>query len=120
MEGRELIRQIQNMLASSEKVLLVSCGEPEIERLLSERSKRDPQKKVVLLSEHNVNRPGSPNIEWIGLPEDSFLEIQKLYLSYEFSDQFTLLSADGNFGTILNYVKTGLLSAEEAVCALLD
>lgn len=46
-------------------------------------------------------------------------ELSDLYLTYEFSDKFSLF-ADGNqYGTIFNYVAADILTEREAVMAVL-
>ena len=48
-------------------------------------------------------------------------ELRKLYYLYEFSDDVFVISEDViNYPTIFNYVKTGILSLEEAMEALLQ
>ena len=53
------------------------------------------------------------------LPAEKYPELRQLYLTYEFSDKFRMISMEGNYGTLWNYVKTGLLTPDEAVEALL-
>ena len=120
MKRQGLIQNIQNMCALSDRVLLVSHDEAEIESLFAAYAKRKPQKKTLFLLKNNVSRRLLADADSVWLDEENFMEIRKLYLTYEFSDKFGLLVADSNFGTILNYVKTGLLSPEEAASALLD
>jgi hypothetical protein len=40
-------------------------------------------------------------------------EIVDLYRTYEFSDRVIYVSKESNYGTLYNYVKTGVLSEEE-------
>lgn len=46
-------------------------------------------------------------------PEEE-LGIKKLYLMYEFSDKVRLIEHSPQYGYLLNYVETGLLTWEEA------
>lgn len=50
--------------------------------------------------------------------EMSFKELQsafQLYNAYEFSDHFHVLTDCRQYGGLLNYVRTGILTMEEAV-----
>lgn len=48
-----------------------------------------------------------------------FMFIKKLYHTYQFSDRFQVISDETMYGTIFNYVDTGILTMEEAFDALL-
>lgn len=47
-------------------------------------------------------------------------EVMNLYRMYEFSDEIIVFSESSQYGSIWNYVRRGLLTAEEAIDALLD
>ena len=95
MKKQELIQNLQKELASFDSIVFVLCDEVEIERFFPV----------------HMNK--------ISLDEETYTTLRQLYLTYEFSDKFRMISMDGNYGTIWNYVKTGLLTPEEAVEALL-
>lgn len=46
-------------------------------------------------------------------------ELYDLYMTYEFSDKFSLFADGRQYGTIFNYVATGILTQREAVMAIL-
>ena len=95
MKKQELIQNLQKELASFDSIVFVLCDEVEIKKFFPVRMNK------------------------ISLDEEDYTELRQLYLTYEFSDKFRMISMDGNYGTIWNYVKTGLLTPEEAVEALL-
>ena len=45
--------------------------------------------------------------------------LAELYHMYEFSDRFQIVSYSGSYGTLFNYVHTGLLTLNEAIKAFL-
>ena len=51
------------------------------------------------------------------LSEEEFLT---LYRMYEFSNKVFLFSQEDSFGGLYNYVKTGILTVEEAISAFLQ
>ncbi len=46
-------------------------------------------------------------------------ELLKLYWTYEFSDRFIVLDDNNRYGSVWNYVREGILSAEEALESLI-
>lgn len=46
-------------------------------------------------------------------------KLEDLYYTYEFSDKFRILSEPGNFATIFNLAKAGILTWEETFEILL-
>lgn len=59
------------------------------------------------------------NSHFITLRREDAGILRKLYLTYEFSDCFTLFADSVRYGTIFYYVDTGILTVEEAVRAIL-
>ena len=47
-------------------------------------------------------------------------KLRDLYYIYEFSDKFRVFSGEDNFGTIFNFIQTGILTWKEAFEALLQ
>ena len=47
------------------------------------------------------------------------IRLKNMYMMYGFSDRFRFLSKEGRYGNIMDYVKTGVLTWEEAFAALL-
>ena len=45
--------------------------------------------------------------------------LERLYFTYDFSDQFIMISDKQQFGGLLNYIKTGTITREEMIRALL-
>ncbi len=120
MESKELIQSLQDMLSSYDKILFLPRGETKMAEILGGcPQERLQDKKLLLLSQEDV--PDLPDgIERHQVDEESAASLKRLYHTYEFSNKFRMLSASDNFGTIWNYVETGVLTAEEALAALLD
>ena len=47
-------------------------------------------------------------------------EVMDLYRMYEFSDRFIALQESGQYGSIWNYVRQGIITEEEALRAVLE
>lgn len=118
MKEQELLQNLQKMIAAYDRILFLPDNAQEIAVLLDACPKEQIQKKTLLLSGGMLCNPFA-GADWIRLDEEDYVALKRLYLTYEFSDKFRMLSVDGNFGTIVNYLRTGLLSAEETAAALL-
>lgn len=73
--------------------------------------------RFFFLIEEGVNCP--QNINFMTLSHNETAEVYKLYLTYEFSNEFTVFSDCKQYGTIFNYINTGIMTAEEVVKAIL-
>lgn len=67
----------------------------------------------IFLLEEGVDCPRG--LGFITLSHGDAQKLHKLYLTYEFSDRFAVFSDSMQYGTIFNYVDTGILTEEEAV-----
>ena len=101
-----------------DKILFFPWDEDIIFEAFNSCFQKTKKKKTILLSKKTVYC-GSNSVDWIQLNEKSAAALRHLYYTYEFSDKFIALSTDSNFGTIWNYVKTGILTPEEALSAVL-
>ncbi|MDE7477671.1 MAG: hypothetical protein K2M91_06945 [Lachnospiraceae bacterium] len=119
MKEQELIQKLQNAITVYDRILLLENDEQELLDLLYICSKKRIRKKILLLL-GSMTCNLADDIDWMWLDEEDCAALKRLYYTYEFSDKFKILSLDINFGTILNYVRTGLLSVEETVVSLLS
>lgn len=74
--------------------------------------------KILILSTKLLNIKGKQVI-FEQIDEGRARELYTLYHTYEFADNFILLEENSTFATIFNYVRTGILTPEEAWQALL-
>ncbi|HBA49320.1 MAG TPA: hypothetical protein DCZ91_16310 [Lachnospiraceae bacterium] len=78
---------------------------------------KETDKKVLILSEAEEKRVG--NIEWQSISEREAREILEIYYLYEFSNRIAVVDREQAFGSLWDYVATGLLTEEELVEAIL-
>lgn len=118
LKKQELIKDLQNKILYYDKILFIFDEIQEIAGSFN-KCQRKLSKKFLLLSKNTVNNDlADTNCTQIEEKDSKIL--RHLYHTYEFSNKFTMLSADSNFGTIWNYVKTGILTSEEALSAVLN
>ena len=109
-------------LESYDIVLLVKGSLPDgssmVQALCSSDALKSCGTKVCVFSTENVKNDNG-DVSVTVLEEDDFLSLEKLYHTYEFSDRFRVLSEETSFGTILNFIRSGDLTKEEAFEAIL-
>lgn len=81
---------------------------------------RNTDRKVLILSDMDGGGAAcTGNIVWRHIGEGEMADILDMYRLYEFSDRLVLFSQEENFGGLLNFVDTGILTMDEAVESLL-
>lgn len=72
-------------------------------------------KNVLVLSDMDVILTNSHGFEYRRLSEEECRSLRQLYTMYDFSDRFFMISEESQYGSLLNYVKTGIITNEEAL-----
>lgn len=80
--------------------------------ILNYFNKNQMQKRATIISRTKV-QVDNDMVKFITLEEKSFLQLVKLYHTYEFSDQVVMVSDQAQYPGILNYLTTGLLTEEQ-------
>lgn len=111
----ELIQFVQTVMKTYDSILFVYPNLQDELLVISLKGKFENNLILSAMEDKVINQS-----DWIFLEKDICNALCRLYHTYEFSNKFKLLSADSNYGSIWNYVKTGLLSPEEVISALLD
>lgn len=75
------------------------------------------QNRILILSVLEDKRKG--NVVWQQAAEQEIEDMLKLYFLYEFSNRVIALSSRCCFGSLLDFVETGVLTEREALMALL-
>lgn len=114
--------RLKKMMDKYDKVFLVtySLQQKEWKRICAVLSGSEKIVDVMpfFLIEEGICCP--KEIPSVQLSHEEACELSQLYLTYEFSDRFALISEQEQYGTIFNYVDTGILTEEEAVKAILS
>lgn len=120
----ELVEKIQEELKKFDIVILIIDGAGVAENLTmffccSQALKRT-SKKVLILSQMEELNQQNWNGKYYQISNKEQRELCRLYKMYEFSDHFLILSDCPQYGGVLNYVKTGILTKEEAFESVLE
>ncbi len=115
---KEFTKNMQSIIRAYEKVLFLPYASSEIVSMFRDYSKGCLKNKILLLMKEEADC-GLNDIYCMYLNRHEYIDLKNLYHTYEFSNKFSISSEDSNFGKIWNYVKTGLLTPEEALAALL-
>ena len=110
--------RVEAWMEEYEKIYLVM--DPSILKLLM-TAETAPCKVLLLFPETLGNFPQREqgSISFVPICEEHAGWLRALYLTYEFSNRFRMLSCRTPHGNIMNYVNTGLLSQEDVLMALL-
>lgn len=107
---------ISNFLQKYDLVLLIMNGSDTAKNLtenfLKSKALEKTSKKVLVLSDQNVPYVNTYN-QYHQLSAEELDAIQKIYFMYDFSDHFRVLSDSRQYGGLLDYVKTGIMTMED-------
>lgn len=95
-----IIEWMENILSGYDKIFLV------LDKSLYKLLEAENKNKTLFLLPFDIS--------W----EDS-CKLSELYLMYEFSDRFQILCRNECFGSLMNFLDTGLLTNEELMDVLL-
>ena len=118
MKKWDLLQNLQMALGIYDSILFMPHTLQENVMVSYLRYRKHFKKKILFLGGTIMGLLS--NIDCVNLDEEKASDLKHLYYTYEFSNKFIMLSTDSNFGTIWNYVKTGILTSEEALSALLE
>lgn len=114
------LEKIENYVNEYDSVFVLGAGIPESGEFF-EAVSRQTAKKILLL----VKGPEADGIPECGaeiqtISEEEYCDIEELYYMYEFSDRIHLLTDTAQYGSLGNYMATGLLTENETFAALLS
>lgn len=81
--------------------------------------KKCETKRMLVLSDLDIISENCAGYEWRKLEIAEIHILKNLYRMYDFSDQFFIISEESQYGSLLNYVKTGFLTMEEVLQAFI-
>lgn len=118
-----ILTQLQEDLKKHGRILLLSSSlktvdlfQEKLAAYLKNGNQCDPH--LLLLAWEGFPLPESGiAVRMISKQEENMLTA--LYRMYDFSDRFSVWSDDGQYGTILNYVRSGLITWDEVFCTML-
>lgn len=117
----ELLEELKKDLEYYDRIVLIPALDIEYHDLFAQldgmEGVRNSTKKLLILSTENLAEGNHYSCRRISCQE--MTQLKELYLMYEFSDRFQLLTQERCFGGILNFVEAGILTKEEALRAIL-
>ncbi len=125
----EIIERIGKDLNKFDIVLtLFSGGENAIEwarQFIKSEELKKASKRTLILSDMDLPCESLPYADICGctyrrIGREEAEAFERLYRMYEFSDQLIMISDQPQYGGLLNYVKTGVMTLEEIIQTLLN
>ena len=107
------VHDIEDLLRDYDEVFLIT--ESRYIKMLAEDT-GNARKVIGLLP---IPPTGDMPFGFIAVDEIQCSKLLKLYHTYEFSDRFQVITENSCYGGLDNYVKTGILTPEEAGKAVL-
>lgn len=121
--GRKKITDfINRLLQKFDLVLLVMNGSGPAKNLtenfLNSEALQKAAKKILILSDQNIPYTNThhhinTHYQYCQLSTEELDAIRNIYFMYDFSDHFRVLSDSGQYGGLLDYVETGILTLED-------
>lgn len=109
---------MEKWLAEYSKVVIFQDINPQWVSAVCSKISKSPQRgRTLLLITDHIDAYENSDVKEVSRKE--MREILELYYMYEFSDRVQIISSGHRFGTLLNYVDTGLLTFDEAIEAFL-
>ncbi|MBR0091198.1 MAG: hypothetical protein IJP92_05835 [Lachnospiraceae bacterium] len=75
--------------------------------------------RILVLFSVGTEGNSSPTVSFRKITAEEEKDLILLYYTYEFSDRFRLITDTDAYGTLWNYVQTGVLTREEALYAMI-
>ena len=111
MSEAEALCRIKSILDDRDKVILFNCMDKELLRLIrNELKKRNSINTNIWQSIENTS-------DYIS--QSKMDEVIEMYQTYDFSNKVSVISESNQCGSILNYVKNGILTEEEMIEVIL-
>lgn len=120
-----VIENINRNLEKYDMIIMVIDGKGIAQNLTKKfcqsEALRKASRKVLVLSNIDIGHMGRDDDHWecIRLSEEEWGEVLQLYMMYDFSDRFLVLSDNSQYGSLMNYVKTGIMTMEDIFQAFL-
>lgn len=112
----EIICQLEKQMNDGKRVLIFDCQDVGLFMLLFKGIEKRSLSNIEIwhsledLTENGFSRR---------ITTEQMDEVLKIYRLYDFSNKIAVISEEVQYGSLFNYVKNGILTAEEMVDAIL-
>lgn len=114
-----MIETIRNYIQEYDRILVSDTGILRDVTIFREILKHSGKRILLLVKNQEMTNESKGNIDIQSISDEQYRSIEKLYYTYEFSDRIQLLTDSSQYGSLNNYVLSGLLTEEEALAALM-
>ena len=116
ISNSEQLCKLKIKIDSGTRIILVDCFDSEIISLLLSSIKKN---RLTDIEVWHCADYMPDKLELVCLSNENMFELLGKYRMYDFSDKILVISDTDQYGCLLNYVKTGFLTKQEMVDALL-
>lgn len=119
----EVVKRIENDLKEFALVLFIESGKEFAEEWLGCVIKllrlKDTTKKIMILSDIDISFGNFYNYAYYKVNRNEKEALERLYFMYDFSNRFFMISDRQQYGSLNNYIRTGVITMEEIIQILL-
>ena len=124
MEQMTIAENLSSHLERFDRIFAVMVCEKDTENLIydfcSSKALRETTKKILILSDKDIPCRKGLNCQFRRLNEKEMDMVRQIYFMYDFSDRFQVLSDQSQYGSLLNYVKSGDMTMEAIFQMILE
>lgn len=115
-----VISELERYLNKQDLVILIDIDKANriVDRLCDSEAVQKTQKRLAIFSTVNYPKRRGNHV-YVTVSEKEMKDLLEIYRTYEFSDKLTLLADSKNYGTMWNYVDSGILTPNDVFEALL-
>lgn len=117
---KEIVKVLEEYIIQYDCVFVFQDDSSEMKRICNSfcgsDALKNAGKKIMILATSEYT---PVNGNFMRISSEEYGKIQEIYNLYECSDRLQIISGNSQYGNLLNYVKTGLLSEEQVYEALL-
>ena len=117
MVRSEIICKLEEHINSDKRVILYDHSDAAILHLLCDRIAERGMQNVEIWCSVEAKNGDFAFLKLI--TEIQMKELLDLYYLYDFSDRVTVVAESGQYGSLFNYIRNGILTPEEMLDAIL-
>lgn len=119
VDKKEITEKIRKYLSEYDSVFVLGEGIPASGSFFQAISRQTAKKNLLLVKELETDGIPECGADIQTISYEEYCDIEELYYMYEFSDRIYLLTDTAQYGSLGNYISSGLLTEEEIFTALL-
>ncbi len=110
------LKELGLLIGNGKKILLFNCSDIRL-LMIIDTWIRENKTIDIVVGQSIEETLTDGRVKFV--PKKTMSDIMSIYRMYDFSDKISVISEPDQYGSLFNYVKTGILTEKEMVDALL-